>query len=121
VFLAHSLGGVVLKQALVMLAGSGEREKSILSQTRGAIFFGVPSYGMATSHLLAMVKDQPNRILVNDLSEESSYLRGLGKQFDGISCNRHMRLFWAYETLKSPTAMVSESLPGPEARPLTWR
>jgi len=112
-FLAHSLGGVILKQALVMLAGSGARETFMLTKVNGAICFGVPSNGMATSHLLAMVKDQPNRSLVKDLSEKSEYLCDLGKQFDGIAHNRHMKLFWAYETLESPTAVVRRPVPDP--------
>src|SRR5204863_9071639 len=45
VFLAHSLGGIVLKQALVILAGSGNRD-NLLSAVQGAIFFGVPASGM---------------------------------------------------------------------------
>ncbi|KAH8894176.1 hypothetical protein GQ53DRAFT_744927 [Thozetella sp. PMI_491] len=118
IFLAHSLGGVVLKQALVMLAGSGEREKFLLSRVKGAIFFGVPSTGMVTSHLLAVVKDQPNRTLLDDLSEGSPYLHKLEKQFGGISYDRKMRFFWGYETRKSRTVIRtpggSYSMSGPE-------
>ncbi len=107
IFLAHSLGGVILKQAIVTLASMGEREKFILSMIKGAIFFGVPSCGMETSHLLAMVKDQPNKVLVKDLSANSKYLRNLEKQFEGISCYGDMRIIWAYETKESPTVKVS--------------
>ncbi|KAL7958841.1 hypothetical protein V8C34DRAFT_323804 [Trichoderma compactum] len=102
VFLAHSLGGVILKDALILMAGSGEREKYMLSLTKGAIFFGVPSHGMHVSHFLAMVGNQPNQSLIRDLSNDSSYLANLDKQFDGISVIQQMKLFWAYETKTSP-------------------
>ena len=107
VFLAHSLGGVILKQALVMMAGAGEMEKHILLMVKGAMFFGVPSKGMITSHLLAMVSNQPNQILVKDLSESSKYLVQLEKQFRGISLMRKLKLIWAFETKQSVTAVVS--------------
>ncbi|UKZ73736.1 hypothetical protein TrVFT333_001386 [Trichoderma virens FT-333] len=102
VFLAHSLGGVILKEALVSMAGSGEREKYVLSLTKGAIFFGVPSHGMHISHFLAMVGSQPNQDLIRDLSSDSTYLMNLDKRFEGISVIRQMKLFWAYETKTSP-------------------
>ena len=48
-FLAHSLGGVVLKQTMVMLAGHGAAEKQIIARVQGAVFFGVPSIGMVSA------------------------------------------------------------------------
>jgi hypothetical protein len=56
--LAHSLGGVVVKQTLVMLAGSGVVEEAILMCIRGAIFFGVPSQGMVVPDMFSMVGRQ---------------------------------------------------------------
>jgi predicted alpha/beta hydrolase family esterase len=106
-FLAHSLGGIILKQALVTLAGSGAREHVLLDRVRGALFFGVPSHGMTISHLLSMVGEQPNRHFVETLSENSDYLRSLDDRFSGISYLKGMRLFWAYETRTSPTVIVS--------------
>jgi hypothetical protein len=107
VFLAHSLGGLVLKEALIQIAD--RNASNILSTLRGAIMFGVPSLGMQQSHLLAMVKGQANDILVQDLSRENgvNYLRQLNKSFDGISFTRTARIFWAYETKESHTVVVS--------------
>ena len=111
IFLAHSLGGVLLKQLLVVLASGDERATYILSMIRGAVFFGVPSVGMPISHLLAMVGNQPNRDLVNDLSENSRYLENLEVQFNGISYLwGRKRLFWVYETRTSATVVVSKCL-----------
>jgi len=107
-FLAHSLGGVLLKQVMVMLANSGAVETFMLGNIMGAVFFGTPSKGMEVSQLLAMTKDQPNQGLVNDLSLDSPYLLNLGLQFDGISELQRMKFFWAYETRQSPTVVASQ-------------
>lgn len=105
VFLAHSLGGVLLKQFLVILAGGNESTQFMLNMIKGVIFFGTPSRGMALGQLLTMVGDQPNKDLVEHLSEASDFLPNLEMQFAGISHIQGMRLFWAYETKTSPTVV----------------
>jgi len=93
---------------LVMLASSGARETEILTKSRGAMFFGVPSQGMPVSDLLAMVGTQPNKTaLVTDISDHSQFLPQLERQLSGISYVRRMKLFWAYETQTTPTVVVS--------------
>jgi len=108
IFLAHSLGGLVLKQAAVQAASGGKSIASILDNVLGAIMFGVPSLGMQQSHLMAMVEGQPNELLVQDLSREggSSYVRQLHTQFEGLAFLRKARIHWAYETKESPTVAV---------------
>ncbi|KAI9166340.1 Protein SERAC1 [Paramyrothecium foliicola] len=108
-FLAHSLGGVILKQALVMLADGNDRERSMLGLVRGAIFFGTPSVGMPLSHLLRMVEDQPNKDLVEALSDKSPFLANLEVQFTGISFLEGIKLLWAYETQTSSTVEVDDN------------
>lgn len=108
-FLAHSLGGVLLKQALVMLAGGNEKIASMLGLIRGAVFFGVPSKGMPISDLLSVAGDRPNEAFIRDLSDQSEYVAKLEDQFSGISWIRRMSLFWVYETKTSPTVVVSGS------------
>lgn len=108
IFLAHSLGGAVLKQALVMLAGSGQTETFISTLIRGIIFFGVPSRGMPINDILTMLGGQPNKdALVTQISDTSDYLQTLEHQFDGISFLRTVKLFWAYETKTTQTIAVS--------------
>lgn len=46
VLLAHSLGGIILKCALLELANSGDVEEYMLSSIREVIFFGVPNKGI---------------------------------------------------------------------------
>ncbi|VUC31189.1 unnamed protein product [Clonostachys rosea] len=106
-FLAHSLGGVILKQAMVMLAGGGEVERHIISGIKGGAFFGVPSMGMEVSDIFQMLGEQPNRALIDNLSDQSDYIPALEKQFEGISHVRDMVLIWAYETEQTPTLLYS--------------
>lgn len=109
VFLAHSLGGVVLKQALVMLARGGQTETFISTLMRGIIFFGVPTQVMPIHSVFTMLDGQPSRgSLVARLSDNSHYLRALERQFDGISLLRAVKLFWAYETKETQTMAMSD-------------
>jgi hypothetical protein len=110
VFLAHSLGGIILKEAFSMMASGDDQGQFILSRFLGGIFFGVPSYGMKTSHLRAMVRGQVNEQVINDLSTSSEYLYNLDNRFSGLVLTRHMHLCWAYETKTSPTTEVSNDL-----------
>ncbi|KAI9150625.1 Protein SERAC1 [Paramyrothecium foliicola] len=104
-FLAHSLGGVILKQALVILADGTNRAGDILDSIRGIVFFGTPSVGMPLSNLLALVEHQPNKDLVETLSDRSNFLENLEVQFRGISFVGRITVLWAYETETSPTIM----------------
>ncbi|PTB72047.1 hypothetical protein M440DRAFT_1405803 [Trichoderma longibrachiatum ATCC 18648] len=119
IFLAHSLGGVVLKQCLCMLADSGVSHESVLQKTKGAVFFGVPSEGMSIEDIHSMLGDQPNKhTLATDISDKSDFLSSLEKRISGISHIRGMRFFWAYETQTTPTVeYVNDTYrrSGPEA------
>lgn len=106
-FFAHSLGGIVLKEAFRMLADSGVMDELILTRTKGVIFFGVPSQGLDVSDLDIILKDQPNRdALVKEISNESPFIDILEEQFSGISHLQKMKLLWAYETKTTPTVTV---------------
>ncbi|KAK3689477.1 hypothetical protein B0T22DRAFT_440956 [Podospora appendiculata] len=76
-FLAHSLGGILLKQMLIMLADDSNRATFMLSIIEGAVFFGTPSTGMPIPQLLAMVGDQSNKDFVECLSDQSNFLENL--------------------------------------------
>lgn len=106
VFFAHSLGGIVLKRAIALVANSGQAETSVLSNVRMIFFFGVPNQGMYMSHLVAMVGDQPNEQLVKDLSQNSDYLSSLDIQFSGLAVFRRTRFVSVYETKRSQTTKV---------------
>jgi hypothetical protein len=106
VFLAHSLGGIILKRALLYLANSGDAHACLLDMVRAVILFGVPNRGMKTSHLLSMTADQPNTALIETLSPESSYLPELDDLFTGIANTHNLRIVSVYETSRSRTTVV---------------
>ncbi|KAL6807500.1 hypothetical protein GGI42DRAFT_245801 [Trichoderma sp. SZMC 28013] len=107
IFFAHSLGGIVLKEAFRMLADSSVRDELILNRTRGVIFFGVPSQGLDVSDLQIMLQGQPNKdALVKEISNESPFVEVLEEQFSGISHLQKMKLLWAYETETTPTVIT---------------
>lgn len=111
IFLAHSLGGIVLKRALVLLALEGnDEEKMILESVKGLVFFGVPHRGMEISHFLAMVARQPNEDLISRaLSPDSALLPELDKQFSEIALRIDPNIRFVYETAESQ--MTEASLP----------
>jgi triacylglycerol esterase/lipase EstA (alpha/beta hydrolase family) len=97
-FIAHSLGGIVVKQALVQIANSPDLERTLLAKVKQVIFFGVPNRGMQISHLLPIVKHRPNKPLIRALCKESPYLAQFSEQFLAISLTREMDLVSAYES-----------------------
>lgn len=103
-FLAHSLGGIVLKHALLEMANS-EPRRPLFEMVRAVIFFGVPHKGMEISHLRSMVDGQPNGRIVEDLGPASTYLRVLDDQFSGLA-RQSVRVFSVFETKRSPTVRV---------------
>ncbi|KAK0644435.1 hypothetical protein B0T16DRAFT_460495 [Cercophora newfieldiana] len=109
ILLAHSLGGIVLKQAIVSMSRAGGSAESILGSIDGLVFFGVPNRGMKVSHLLPMVEDQPNAPIVQLLSAGSDYLHSLDEQFSGIATHRSIQILSVYETKTSPTTQKTKS------------
>jgi len=48
IFIGHSFGGLLIKQALVMAGGKGSRYRNISDRAVGIIFLGVPHHGSNT-------------------------------------------------------------------------
>ncbi len=111
ILLAHSLGGIVLKRALILLAGEGQtEEKTILESVKGLVFFGVPHRGMVISHFLAMVAKQPNEDLISrTLSPDSALLPELHEHFTKIASSFNENIRFVYETAESQTTEASLS------------
>lgn len=108
VFIAHSLGGIVLQEALVQLTHTVSHIKglgSLLEKVVGAIFFGVPNHGMAIEHLLSLAEGNPNHRLIEDIKPESRYLGYLGPQFEQRLPGKVF--LWGYETQESRIPVVS--------------
>jgi hypothetical protein len=76
----------------------------LLQAIFGFAFFGVPHRGLAVECLVPLVKDYPNRALLESLNKNSSLLERLQIEFDKISQTRSFSIVSFYETERSPTA-----------------
>ncbi|KAK5995239.1 Serine/threonine-protein phosphatase 6 regulatory ankyrin repeat subunit B [Cladobotryum mycophilum] len=105
IFIGHSLGGLVIKEAMVKLTEEMDEEDApILDCVSGFLFFGVPHQGMAIHSIVPLVQDNPNRSLLESLSTNSALLPRLEKEFNTAFSVRCPRIIAFYETESSPTA-----------------
>lgn len=111
ILLAHSLGGIVLKRALVLVSyEANDENRLILESVKGLVFFGVPHRGMEISHFLAMVANQPNEdLILRTLSPESDLLPELHEQFSQITLSINQDIRFVYETAESQMTEASHS------------
>lgn len=100
-------------QAVVaMKDADDELDADILQSTAAFFFFGVPHQGMATKFLVPIVKDQPNRALLETLSVNSPLLGRQMRDFPRAFGTNEPKVISFYETKESPTAeLVSGSVP----------
>jgi len=104
VLVGHSLGGLLIKVALVQMAES-DSELDLVCRIFGGLFFGVPNDGMDIESLIPMVSDQPNRLLLESLNAMNSQVLGLQRtNFAKFLGKTAFELFCFYETRLSPTA-----------------
>ncbi|KAL8365058.1 hypothetical protein RB595_004057 [Gaeumannomyces hyphopodioides] len=108
IFIGHSLGGLLIKEALVRARNRSNNAYSNLSKACfGMLFFGVPNLGLRNDQLMALVRGQPNESLIRDLlvdsdSEPSTFLKRVADGFS-ISCKGHYRVVTFFERKLSPT------------------
>ncbi|KAL2062503.1 hypothetical protein VTL71DRAFT_6769 [Oculimacula yallundae] len=125
VFIAHSLGGLVLKQALAFLSKQATypaAEPNIQSTFRDVyamLFFGVPCKGLDGEQLglAAMARGQANQGFLSDLRNDSSLVKNLADIFLGVFERRPVQIYSFYETHESATAQMSwgrPSMSGPK-------
>lgn len=79
-------------------------ESSMLDLISGFMFFGVPHQGLAVECLVPMIKDSPNRALLESLNKNSPLLSRLQREFSGALGTRRCPIVSFYETERSPTA-----------------
>src|SRR3569833_2843176 len=104
ILVGHSLGGLLVKEALVRLAESNS-ELDQIRRIFGALFFGVPNNGMDIASLIPMVNNQPNRFLHESLNMiNSQVLRLQARSFSSFLDRTALDMFCFYETKLSPTA-----------------
>ena len=120
-FLCHSLGGVIVKQALVKASRARDERGGDLFQvmeaTHGLILMGVPNLGLKNDQLATAVKGRPNLNFIRDLmvredGEASQFLQYLMEDFAHLDRWRQppFEIVSYYETMRSPTVRVSTPL-----------
>ncbi|KAI5858071.1 hypothetical protein BZA05DRAFT_385833 [Tricharina praecox] len=111
IFIAHSLGGLVVKQALVSALRGDQDERTILNAVTGLFFFGVPNCGLDVTNLMTLVKDAKNARFIDELGVGSHLLRHICTQFSrGLSLNDcHVQSF--YELRYTGAVIVGQTYP----------
>ncbi|KAI9692467.1 MAG: hypothetical protein M1822_006698 [Bathelium mastoideum] len=104
VFIAHSLGGILVKEAIVQMQDDSHDQR-MLKTVFGALFFGVPNHGMDITSLRTMVRGQPNEHLVTQLGPDSDILDRLATDFERVFNFSDSRIACFCETALSPTAV----------------
>ncbi|CAH0052035.1 unnamed protein product [Clonostachys rhizophaga] len=108
IFIGHSLGGLLIKEALLLSRRKfGETKPTISRATFGILFFGKPNHGLRNEQLRTLVDGQPNKAFINDLlvdddSEASDFLKRLTAQF-AENFQGYYHIVTLYERLLSPT------------------
>lgn len=106
-FIAHSLGGLILKRLFVALAGGNERASFMLSMVHAAVFFGTPSTAWPVSNILAANRDHRELAVYKDLTDLNEYCKNLEAQFSGVSYLESIKMFAYCDAPKSQSALVS--------------
>jgi hypothetical protein len=85
-----------------------EVDQTLLRSTCGIAFLGVPHDGMNISSLTLVVKDGPNRFLLESISNiGSQVLSSQQREFSNLLDGEdRLNIICFYETKKSPTAKV---------------
>ncbi|CAG9939384.1 unnamed protein product [Clonostachys rosea f. rosea IK726] len=113
IFIGHSLGGLLIKEALIRARRKRSVEDSIISSASyGILFFGVPNLGLRNGQLRTLVRGQPNEALIHDLlvdndSEPSTFMKRLADHFSE-TCKGQYRVVTFFERILSPTLEVDQ-------------
>ncbi|KAJ4856987.1 hypothetical protein T069G_07884 [Trichoderma breve] len=108
VFIAHSLGGLIVKQFLISLSKSmNDVDQRLRSAIYGIAFFGVPHDGMDIRSLIPMAGDGPNRFLLESIGFNNSQILNIQQRefSDALGVNHEFEIISFYETRLSPTAL----------------
>jgi hypothetical protein len=112
VLLGHSLGGLIIKQALVNLSNHSRDQpaaRETLDSVCSMLFFGVPCHGLDGERLglAAMAKGQPTEGFMSDMRHGSPMTERLAHEFLNVFNNRPwVSIYSFYETIESVTAVV---------------
>lgn len=115
-FVGHSLGGIVIKQAIVAFANDAMLR--VLNSTerynfpiRGCMLFGVPNQGTEVANTASKVLTllstlfNINRNVVNDLENKSQKLANIASEFRQVRQAHNIPVISFYERLKYSSAL----------------
>ncbi|KAA8894431.1 hypothetical protein FN846DRAFT_819409 [Sphaerosporella brunnea] len=105
IFIGHSLGGLIIKQALADALRSSESDQAILDSCVGIFFFGVPHRGLNNQNISTLVKGQRNSHFINDLREGSALLKEAHEHFLQL-CLSDCQITSFYETRDTRAVVV---------------
>ena len=109
VFICHSLGGIVLKKALILAndRSSDKRYRDVLDNTKAVAFLGLPHKGSKSAWWASFAADalnsaslgtSTNTAIVKDLKMDSSTLTNISRQF--VDRAKDLIIYSFYETQK---------------------
>ncbi|KAF8540115.1 hypothetical protein BDD12DRAFT_777518, partial [Trichophaea hybrida] len=115
IFLGHSLGGILILQALVE-SNRNPHHKPILDSTHGIFFFGTPQQGLRTDELEMVDVDSGGQrsSLIMQLKDGSEFLENQKEDLIHIWDKFKPKVVSFYETVKTPSVRKLE--PGRFAR-----
>jgi hypothetical protein len=112
VLLAHSLGGLVIKQALLYLSKQSQMDEDSQNTFQSVytmLFFGVPCKGLdvETLGLAAMANGQSTEGFLSDLRNNSPMVDDLTQSFLNVFDSRPwVEIYSFHETVASRTAVM---------------
>ncbi|KAF5533396.1 kinesin light chain 1 [Fusarium mexicanum] len=122
IFIAHSLGGLIIKETLITLSKSkNEDNLKLVKAVYGIVFFGVPHDGMDISSLIPMVENGPNRFLVESINRINSQILSIQRRefHTALGGEGDSEIICFYETEESRTAQKDKhgnwTMRGPRA------
>lgn len=113
IFIAHSLGGIIVKQALVW-AQREPQYQTIRNHTLGIVFFGTPhrgsdkaNYGKTLANVAAGVMHKPKSKLISALQSNSETLMRLTSEFKFEAPNMEIMTFYETKPMGIFSSLVS--------------
>jgi len=113
IFVAHSLGGIVVKDMLNASRAEVTYLKEILPATYGVIFLGTPHRGSSTAtlgkiaqNITRVVRSNPNTSILQDLEVNSETLERIGRGFHQILAESPIQIQSFREELPTSGIMV---------------
>ena len=108
IFIAHSLGGWIFKDAIIQMRKSpNEVDQEIVLSTYGALFFGVPTHGMNVEAIASMVQDLPARYISTLLDQQDGFRLRQRQHEDFCQAfdYKDSRIIQFFELERSPTVI----------------